>query len=213
MCLAFYILLSFSINSLVSQKQLLVPLLHKSCISSLLKRFLYQVHFELRKWLHDNVGAEVAASTRIIYGGILLLLVWILCLSYVFYLERSVKLLTNHDKIKLCISVEMNNLIIMCGGWLAIAVVWFCSSYVNTENRILKDQTRIWNILISKNSNCFLQDKPESIFVVCIAWTFGLRINRGALFTLLVICEDNYPCVAQNEHNKTNYSRWGTDSI
>ncbi|KAL6275847.1 hypothetical protein ACE6H2_019448 [Prunus campanulata] len=28
-----------------------------------------EVHFELRKWLHDNVGAEVAASTRIIYGG------------------------------------------------------------------------------------------------------------------------------------------------
>ncbi|KAK4367243.1 hypothetical protein RND71_015123 [Anisodus tanguticus] len=28
-----------------------------------------EVHFELRKWLHDNAGAEVAASTRIIYGG------------------------------------------------------------------------------------------------------------------------------------------------
>ena len=28
-----------------------------------------EVHNELRKWLHDNVGAEVAASTRIIYGG------------------------------------------------------------------------------------------------------------------------------------------------
>ncbi|KAH0667824.1 hypothetical protein KY285_029030 [Solanum tuberosum] len=28
-----------------------------------------EVHFELRKWLHVNVGAEVAASTRIIYGG------------------------------------------------------------------------------------------------------------------------------------------------
>ncbi|XP_048420600.1 triosephosphate isomerase, cytosolic-like [Pyrus x bretschneideri] len=28
-----------------------------------------EVHFELRKWLHDNVGAEVAASARIIYGG------------------------------------------------------------------------------------------------------------------------------------------------
>ncbi|KAL6195575.1 hypothetical protein ACLB2K_031193 [Fragaria x ananassa] len=27
------------------------------------------VHFELRKWLQDNVDAEVAASTRIIYGG------------------------------------------------------------------------------------------------------------------------------------------------
>ncbi|EEF26832.1 triosephosphate isomerase, putative, partial [Ricinus communis] len=27
------------------------------------------VHFELRKWLHDNVSSEVAASTRIIYGG------------------------------------------------------------------------------------------------------------------------------------------------
>ncbi|KAL2486485.1 Triosephosphate isomerase [Abeliophyllum distichum] len=27
------------------------------------------VHSELRKWLHDNIGAEVAASTRIIYGG------------------------------------------------------------------------------------------------------------------------------------------------
>lgn len=23
----------------------------------------------MRKWFHDNVGAEVAASTRIIYGG------------------------------------------------------------------------------------------------------------------------------------------------
>jgi hypothetical protein len=32
--------------------------------------FFCQVHFQLRKWLHDNVGAEVAASTRIIYGGI-----------------------------------------------------------------------------------------------------------------------------------------------
>ncbi|MCD7449780.1 hypothetical protein HAX54_001517 [Datura stramonium] len=28
-----------------------------------------EVHFELRKWLHVNAGAEVAASTRIIYGG------------------------------------------------------------------------------------------------------------------------------------------------
>ncbi|KAI4372987.1 hypothetical protein MLD38_011162 [Melastoma candidum] len=28
-----------------------------------------EVHHELRKWLHDNVSAEVAASTRIIYGG------------------------------------------------------------------------------------------------------------------------------------------------
>ncbi|KAL7124841.1 hypothetical protein ABFS83_14G075800 [Erythranthe nasuta] len=28
-----------------------------------------QVHLELRKWLNDNVGAQVAASTRIIYGG------------------------------------------------------------------------------------------------------------------------------------------------
>ncbi|XP_040992810.1 triosephosphate isomerase, cytosolic [Juglans microcarpa x Juglans regia] len=28
-----------------------------------------EVHVELRKWLHNNVGAEVAASTRIIYGG------------------------------------------------------------------------------------------------------------------------------------------------
>ncbi|KAH7542448.1 hypothetical protein FEM48_Zijuj02G0074900 [Ziziphus jujuba var. spinosa] len=28
-----------------------------------------EVHAELRKWLHDNAGAEVAASTRIIYGG------------------------------------------------------------------------------------------------------------------------------------------------
>ncbi|KAJ9172344.1 hypothetical protein P3X46_015592 [Hevea brasiliensis] len=28
-----------------------------------------EVHLELRKWLHDNVCAEVAASTRIIYGG------------------------------------------------------------------------------------------------------------------------------------------------
>lgn len=35
---------------------------------------LCQVHFELRKWLKDNVSAEVATSTRIIYGGIVLLL-------------------------------------------------------------------------------------------------------------------------------------------
>ncbi|XP_034688721.1 triosephosphate isomerase, cytosolic [Vitis riparia] len=28
-----------------------------------------EVHCELRKWLHDNAGDEVAASTRIIYGG------------------------------------------------------------------------------------------------------------------------------------------------
>ncbi|KAL5973320.1 hypothetical protein ACLOJK_029970 [Asimina triloba] len=28
-----------------------------------------EVHFELRKWLKENVGAEVAATTRIIYGG------------------------------------------------------------------------------------------------------------------------------------------------
>ncbi|KAI4370600.1 hypothetical protein MLD38_018937 [Melastoma candidum] len=28
-----------------------------------------EVHHELRKWLHDNVSPEVAASTRIIYGG------------------------------------------------------------------------------------------------------------------------------------------------
>ncbi|XP_062084962.1 triosephosphate isomerase, cytosolic [Humulus lupulus] len=28
-----------------------------------------EVHFELRKWLHDNVGAAIASSTRIIYGG------------------------------------------------------------------------------------------------------------------------------------------------
>ncbi|KAK9176055.1 hypothetical protein WN944_028068 [Citrus x changshan-huyou] len=28
-----------------------------------------EVHAELRKWLKDNVNAEVAASTRIIYGG------------------------------------------------------------------------------------------------------------------------------------------------
>ncbi|KAK3169184.1 hypothetical protein Dsin_000042 [Dipteronia sinensis] len=28
-----------------------------------------EVHLELRKWLKDNVGAEVAASTRIMYGG------------------------------------------------------------------------------------------------------------------------------------------------
>lgn len=28
-----------------------------------------EVHFELRKWLEKNVSAEVAASTRIIYGG------------------------------------------------------------------------------------------------------------------------------------------------
>ncbi|KAI5670676.1 hypothetical protein M9H77_11040 [Catharanthus roseus] len=28
-----------------------------------------EVHFELRKWLQSNVSADVAASTRIIYGG------------------------------------------------------------------------------------------------------------------------------------------------
>ncbi|XP_072974591.1 triosephosphate isomerase, cytosolic [Typha angustifolia] len=28
-----------------------------------------EVHCSLRKWLHENVGAEVAESTRIIYGG------------------------------------------------------------------------------------------------------------------------------------------------
>uniref|UniRef100_A0A2P2L2C7 Triosephosphate isomerase n=2 Tax=Rhizophora mucronata TaxID=61149 RepID=A0A2P2L2C7_RHIMU len=28
-----------------------------------------EVHNDLRKWVHDNVGAEVAASVRIIYGG------------------------------------------------------------------------------------------------------------------------------------------------
>ncbi|KAK4492052.1 hypothetical protein RD792_002843 [Penstemon davidsonii] len=28
-----------------------------------------EVHFDLRKWLHDNAGAEAAISTRIIYGG------------------------------------------------------------------------------------------------------------------------------------------------
>ncbi|PHU13736.1 Triosephosphate isomerase, cytosolic [Capsicum chinense] len=28
-----------------------------------------EVHFELRKWLQVNVGAEVGATTRIIYGG------------------------------------------------------------------------------------------------------------------------------------------------
>ena len=28
-----------------------------------------QVHYELRKWLRDNAGAEVASSIRIIYGG------------------------------------------------------------------------------------------------------------------------------------------------
>lgn len=28
-----------------------------------------EVHSELRKWLRDNVGVEVASSTRIIYGG------------------------------------------------------------------------------------------------------------------------------------------------
>ncbi|PIA39136.1 hypothetical protein AQUCO_02700371v1 [Aquilegia coerulea] len=31
-----------------------------------------EVHFELRKWLKENVSAEVAASTRIIYGGCLI---------------------------------------------------------------------------------------------------------------------------------------------
>ncbi|KAK8601603.1 hypothetical protein V6N12_051432 [Hibiscus sabdariffa] len=27
------------------------------------------VHFELRKWLNENVGADIASSTRITYGG------------------------------------------------------------------------------------------------------------------------------------------------
>ncbi|XP_050369272.1 triosephosphate isomerase, cytosolic-like, partial [Argentina anserina] len=31
-----------------------------------------KVHFELRKWLKDNVSAEVAASARVIYGGYVL---------------------------------------------------------------------------------------------------------------------------------------------
>ncbi|KAL5539022.1 hypothetical protein UlMin_045329 [Ulmus minor] len=30
-----------------------------------------EVHFELRKWLQANINPKVAASTRIIYGGIL----------------------------------------------------------------------------------------------------------------------------------------------
>ena len=29
----------------------------------------FKVHAELRKWLHNNVSAEVAGSVRIIYGG------------------------------------------------------------------------------------------------------------------------------------------------
>ena len=29
-----------------------------------------QVHFELRKWFHANVSPEVAATIRIIYGGL-----------------------------------------------------------------------------------------------------------------------------------------------
>ncbi|ESR55068.1 hypothetical protein CICLE_v10024370mg, partial [Citrus x clementina] len=33
-----------------------------------------EVHAELQKWLKENVNAEVAASTRIIYRGILSLL-------------------------------------------------------------------------------------------------------------------------------------------
>lgn len=28
-----------------------------------------EVHAEIRKWLHDSASAEVAAATRIIYGG------------------------------------------------------------------------------------------------------------------------------------------------
>ncbi|XP_068643398.1 triosephosphate isomerase, cytosolic [Aristolochia californica] len=28
-----------------------------------------EVHYELRKWLHENVSPDVAATTRIIYGG------------------------------------------------------------------------------------------------------------------------------------------------
>ena len=38
---------------------------------------MFQVHCELRKWLPENVGAEIAASTRIINGGIFLY-----CLHY-----------------------------------------------------------------------------------------------------------------------------------
>jgi triosephosphate isomerase len=30
-----------------------------------------EVHAEIRKWLHDNASAEVAANTRIIYGGMM----------------------------------------------------------------------------------------------------------------------------------------------
>lgn len=51
--------------------------------------FFFQVHVELRKWLHNNVGADVAASTRIIYGGILTLIISIcnmqsLSIIYIF---------------------------------------------------------------------------------------------------------------------------------
>ncbi|PQP95130.1 triosephosphate isomerase cytosolic isoform X2 [Prunus yedoensis var. nudiflora] len=33
--------------------------------------FTGKVHFELRKWLQANLSLEVAATTRIIYGGLL----------------------------------------------------------------------------------------------------------------------------------------------
>ncbi|KAA3489624.1 triosephosphate isomerase, cytosolic-like [Gossypium australe] len=35
-----------------------------------------EVHCELRKWLHENVGGDIAASTRIIYGACKTMIQW-----------------------------------------------------------------------------------------------------------------------------------------
>lgn len=48
-----------------------IYIFHHACVSyELFSK--QQVHFELRKWLQANVSPEVAATTRIIYGGIFL---------------------------------------------------------------------------------------------------------------------------------------------
>lgn len=61
-------------------------------------RFLtiWQVHSELRKWLHANTSSEVAATTRIIYGGLFLILSlialdFVLCAVVIFSIRRQVK--------------------------------------------------------------------------------------------------------------------------
>ena len=44
------------------------PLIH-SFSAFFLSRQAQEVHAEVRKWLAENVSAEVAAATRIQYGG------------------------------------------------------------------------------------------------------------------------------------------------